>query len=396
MVDKKFTKILWSIDKAEIDMVNVLINIVERNDSFDPDIPFDYHSLYYMLETNMHELSSSLGFKELSIDHINQILDSLSSKVATIYYEDGLDRIMKKGPFVQEFTITSSNKDVNKRIQVWLNTRLIKIFREDKKMFDLFYRFTKYNLKSKYSRILYEMFSKKDKSSLKISVDDLTDELDYELSENKQKTWSRLNSNILKRAVAELDLKSNLTLRYDKIKDKDEKDNRVKTSMIKIEAILAPEMEEPDTYFSNEFLLSRKIDYYLEREVERRYSSATRFGTITIYDENAYKAKMRRELRNSTKEYEARVLLQEWINIVKYNHLEIDGLVALENFAGYEFVTVNNEYILVDVKTRNQLSMNAIDTREKIKRFLNDANGDYTIVETTGKIKDCSISYTKG
>jgi hypothetical protein len=395
-VDFQFSKILWSINKQEIDMVNVLINIVERNDSFDTEVPFDYDAPIYMIDTNMHELSASLGFLHLSIDHVSSILDSLSSKVATLYYEDGSDRIMKKGPFVQEFTITSSNKDVNKRIQIWANTRLIKVLREDKQMFELLYKFDKYKLKSKYSKILYEMFGKKDKTSLKISVEDFIDELDYDISENSNKSWTRLNGNILKRAITELEEKSNLSIAYAKLKEKDNKDNRVKTTMVQVEATAAPEMEEPDVYFTNEFLLPRKINYYLEREVDRRYESASRFGTISIRDEEAYKAKTRRELKKFTKEHEAKVLLQEWINIVKYSHPDVHGLVVLEKFQDYDYVTVNNNYILVDVETKKPLSTNAIDSREKIKRFINDENGEYTIVETDGKIKDCSISYTKG
>jgi len=395
-VDSKFTKILWSLNKEEIDMVNVLINIVERNDSFDPDTPFDYMSPFYIIDTNMHELSASLGFTHLSIEHINTVLESLSTKIATMYFEDGADRTMKKGAFVLEFIVTSSNKDVNKRLQIYVNTRLVKILRDDKKLIELLYKFAKYELRSKYSKLLYEMFGKKDKTSMKISVEDLIDELDYDLVENKNKTWSRLNSNILKRAVAELEEKSNLAIDYAKIKAKDEKDGRVKTSMVQLEATAAPEMEEPDVYFTNEFLMPRKIAYYLEREVDKKFESASRFGTISIRDEEAYKAKTRRELKKFHKEHEAKVLLQEWINLVKYENPEVHGLVSLVGFQNYDLVTVNNDYVLVDVETKKPLSTNAIDSRDKIKRFLNDEGGSYTIADTDGKIKDCSISYTKG
>lgn len=396
MENSEFSKILWSINKDEIDLVNVLINIVERNDSFDPDTPFDYDNLYYKIDTNMHELSASLGFLHLSIDHVNSTLETLSSTAATMYFEDGEDRTMKRGPFVQEYHISSSKKDVNKRIQIWVNTSLVKILREDKQMFELLYRFDKYGLRSKYSKILYEMFGKKDRLSKQISVEDFIDELEYDITENKNKSWSRLNSNILKRAVKELEEKSNLTIDYAKIKAKDTKDNRIKTSMVQIEATVAPEMEEPPVYFENDFLMERKKTYYLEREVDKKYDSASRFGTINVRDEEAYKAKTRRELKKFHKEHEAKVLLQEWINIIKYQHPNIHGLVAIEGFQGYDFVTVNNEYILVDVETKKPLSTNAIDSREKIKRFLNDEDGEYTIVDTENRIKDCSISYTKG
>lgn len=392
-MNSQFTKILWNINKDEIDMVNILINIIERYDSFDPETPFDYDTPVYMVDTNMHELSASLGFLCLSIDHVSQTLENLSSKVATMYFEDGEDRIMKKGPFVQEFHISSSKKDVNKRIQIWVNTRLIKILRNDKKMFDLLYKFDKYSLKSKYSKILYEMFGKKTQTSRKVNIEDFVDELDYGLGENQNKSWSRLNQNILKRAVPELESKSNLSIEYKQIKEKDQKDNRIKTAMIHIEAHAAPEMEEPDTFFDNDFLMERKTAYYLEREVERKVREAGKFGTIR--DIEAYKAKTRKESKKFIMEYEARVLLQEWINIIKYTMPDQHGLVAILKYQGYEHVTVNNAYILVDVETKKPLSTNAIDSRDKIKRFL-EKDGDYSIVDTPNKIKDCSISYTKG
>jgi hypothetical protein len=395
-VNSQFTKILWSINKDEIDMLNVLINIIERYDSFDPETPFDYTALSYLIDTNMHELCAMLGFKELKSEYINQTLESLASKIATLYFEDGEDRIMKKGPFVLDYIISSSKKDLNKRIQISVNTKIVKVFRDDKKMFELFYRFDKYGLRSKYSKILYEMFGKKPQTSLKVSIEDFIDELEYDITETKNKSWSRLNSNILKRAVGELEDKSNLIVNYAKIKSKDEKDNRVKTSMIQIEASASPEMEEPDIYFTNDFLMPRKIDYYLEREVEKKYNDASRFGTLSVRDEEAYKAKMRRELKKFHKEHEAKVLLQEWINIVKYANPDMHGLVSLFEFQGYEAVTVNNNYVLVDVETKKPLSTNAIDSREKIKRFINDEDGDYGIVDTDGSIKDCSVSYTKG
>lgn len=391
-----FTKIFWSINKAEIDMLNVLINIVERNDSFDPETPFDYNNLFYKIDTNMHELSASLGFLNLEIEHVTQILENLSKIPATMYYEDGEDRIMKKGPFVQELQISSSKKDVNKRIQVWVNTRIVKIFREDKKMFELFYKFDKYNLRSKYSRILYEMFGKKPRTSLRVSVEDFIDELDYDIAENQNKSWSRLNQNILKRAAKELEEKSNLNFNYNKIKEKDQKDNRIKTAVVQIDATTVPEMDEPDVYFENEFLMERKTNYYVEREVERRYRDASRFGSISIRDAEAYKAKTRKELMKFVKEYEARVLLQEWINLVKYENPDHNGYVCLVDFQGHDFVTVNNRYMLVDADNKTQLSNNAIDSREKIKRFLNDEDGEYTLYDPNKTIKDCSISYTKG
>jgi len=393
-LQSKFKHLFWNITKSEIDLVNVLINIVERDDAFATE-GIDRNQLGYVIDTNMHELSSSLGFLELRIETIMQTLESLSKSVATIYHENDNSVLMSKATFVYQYNISSTDNDINKRLNIIVNTTLVKLLRNNLHLFALLYRIDKYGLKSKYSKIIYEKFYKKDRTVSTYSIEELVRMIDFGL-EYKELTWSRLNSNILKRVSKELNEKTNLYFEYNKIKSTVAETNRVQTAEVRIVTHVAPEVEDPDTYFSKEFLMNRKVAYYVERDINRKFKEITRFKTKdAIENPEAYKHKLRKEAFKLRDEYEAKVLLQEWLNNIKYNNYEHEGLVVLQDYSkDNQFITVNNNYKLYDIEKGVEVSTSARDTRMKIQSFMK--KGHYDIVETTEYIKNCSISYTMG
>lgn len=394
-MEAQFKHIFWNLSQSEIDLLNVLINIVERNDAYDNTEAFDYSTPQYVIDTNMHELSSSLGFLTLNIDHIIRTLESLSRNTATVYYEHDYDRFMDKTTFVQKFTITSTKKDINKRLRMLVSTSLIKILREDKKLFEKFYRYEKYSLRSKYSRIIYDHFMKLGKPSIEYDIDEFIDIIDFELDELQIDSWSRLSTNVLKRAAKELHEKSNMYFDYANVKDKISDTNRTQTTKIKFSTRFAPEMELPGEYFTNDYLMKRKIAYYVERDLNNRVEAQLRFKA-KIEDLEAYKYTVRKELEKNSEEYESKVLLQEWINVVKYDSAATDGLVVLRDFTDdHHYITINNNFKLYDIEKKTELSTTAKETRVKVNNFLIN-HGGTDIIETTEFLKNCSISHVKG
>ena len=91
-MQKKFNHIFWMLTEIETDMINVLMHIIEKHDDIlqPPEIGIE-QELNRCITTNMHDLSSSLGHKELNIQTITSMLDMITKNVATIYYdiEDG-------------------------------------------------------------------------------------------------------------------------------------------------------------------------------------------------------------------------------------------------------------------------------------------------------------------
>lgn len=388
-----FKHIFWNLSKNEIDLLNVLINIVDRNDDFD-NIDFDDIGFGYVLDTNMHELSSSLGYLQLEVDKIIQLLELLSKNIATVYYEKDNNKFMTKVTFIHQFNITSSNEDINKRMNMVLNIKIINIIREHRDLFELFYKIEKYNIKSKYSKIMYERYYKQLETSEDIEIETLIEIIDFGLEKSDLK-WSRLNSNILKRVAKEINDKSNLNFNYSSVKTSIDDTNRKQTTHVRLTTILEPDIIESESAYSNEFLMSRKVSYYIERDIIKKFKQITKFkGKEIINDPEAYMLKLRREAHKNSDEYEAKVLLQEWLNNIKYSNNDHSGLVVLQDYdLQNKVVTVNNNYKLFDIIKKIEISSSARDTRLKINSFMK--KGDYDIVEGD-YIKECSISYTVG
>jgi ribosomal protein L15E len=183
-------------------------------------------------------------------------------------------------------------------------------------------------------------------------------------------------------------------LTYTTIKDKTHSDKRTQTNSIKFETSLAPELEATDEYFTDEILMSRKIEYYKEKEVDRKVRELKKFRSITIDDEENYKFKERQKLDKQHQEFEAQAKLQEWVNWVKYNNHTEHGLVCLINYESHEYVTINSIYKLMNIETNKILSSNARDTFIKVQNHINN-DGDYGLVDVDYK-KDYSISFSKG
>lgn len=393
-MEAEFKYIFWNqlLTESEIDLINVLINIVDRHDDFDKTHPFSYDNLSFMIDTNMHELCSSLGFVELDTKHIIDTLDSINQKSASVHYMHGNTRFLEKGIFVHRYIITTTKFDLNKRLKIWINSSLVKILREHKQLFAQFYRHTAYELRSKYTRIMYDALSAKHTVHLKLEEQTINDLFDYDLFEYEFDSWSKFSSNILKRVAFELNDKSNMQLEFEPIKTK--VNDRKQTIGFKLTAYnKADGLKE---YFDNEFLMERKINYYMERDIIRRVDTQKRLQN-KIENEELYKNKIRKELNKNREEYAARVSLQEWINLIKYHNADHSGIVVLRDFSkNNHYIAVNNNYKLYDIDKKTELSTSARDTKIKIQKFL-EMEGTYEIVEVAvEKLKNCSISFTDG
>ena len=225
----QFKHLIWNLNQSEIDLANILINIVERYEQFDiGHHTFDYKTPFYSLEINFHDLASSLGYLTLTdktIQDITSTLDSLNKVTANIYYRSKNDRYMETTTFVFNYVISSIKRDLNKRLSVMLSTSLIKVLRENKDQFKKLYTYSKYEIRGKYSILLYDELVSKMHTNRKVqyeySLDTLIDLIDFELtSTSNVESWTKINSNVLSSAAKEINNKSPLHLDYEKVKEK--------------------------------------------------------------------------------------------------------------------------------------------------------------------------------
>lgn len=402
----QFKHIIWNLAKREIDMVNVLINIVEMYTRFDVGHTVDYNSPVYMLDLTYHDLASTLGYTSLDdriVTEINSTLDTLSKTHAAIYYTESSDRYMENTTFLLKYILSSTDfgakRDLDKRFTIMLSTSLLKILRENKDLFRRLYTHDKYDLRGKYSTILYDNLVKRTRGSTVVSVtltlDEIIDMVDFDLGETTNTDgWTKINSNILKRASKEINEKSTMYFSYDKIKSKStDASSRVQTTAIKFELSLAPEAETPE-YFTEAELMERKILYKIEMEINRNVTELKKFNDTKIKNEDGYRYTKRQELLKNKPEYRAKVKIQDMVNWVKYNNPGEHGLVCFYNIQSHGIVAVNSDHKLVDIETKKYLTKNAVETLDVIEPIIVNG-GEYGLYDIEYK-KEYSISYSKG
>ena len=402
----QFKHIIWNLAKREIDMVNVLINIVEMYARFDVGHTVDYNSPVYMLDLTYHDLASTLGYTSLDdriVTEINSTLDTLSKTHAAIYYTESSDRYMENTTFLLKYILSSTDfgakRDLDKRFTIMLSTSLLKILRENKDLFRRLYTHDKYDLRGKYSTILYDNLVKRTRGSTVVSVtltlDEIINMVDFDLGETTNTDcWTKINSNILKRASKEINEKSTMYFSYDKIKSKStDASSRVQTTAIKFELSLAPEAETPE-YFTEAELMERKILYKIEMEINRNVAELKKFNDSKIKNEDGYRYTKRQELLKNKPEYRAKVKIQDMVNWVKYNNPGEHGLVCFYNIQSHGIVAVNSDHKLVDIETKKYLTKNAVETLDIIEPIIVNG-GEYGLYDIEYK-KEYSISYSKG
>lgn len=404
-----FKHLIWNLTRSELDMANVLINIVEVYDKFDiGHTSIDYNMPIYMLELTYHDLAAALGYSALDdkvISELTMILNNLSKTQSSVYYtnDDDSDRLVDHSTLIMKYGLSSTKmnnvRDLDKRFTLMLSTSLVKVLREHPDLFKKLYTHDRYDLRSKYSTLLYDKLSEEAKGSNTVAINYTMDEfieiVDFELSETTNvESWTKINSNILKRVSKEINEKTNMYLSYRAIKEKLSITNRTQTAGIRFEVSLAPESEETPEYFDNDFLMERKISYYMEKEINRKVAELKKFNDSKVKNEENYRFIEKQKLQKQRVEFKAKVEIQELVNRIKYNNTGEHGLVCFFDYEGCNYVTVNSDHKLMDIETQRLLTNSATQTYSRIKEFLNN-EGEYDLVDVDNR-KEYSISYSKG
>ena len=397
-----FKHLTWNLTRPEIDMANVLVNLVETYTRLDVGHEtIDYDIPYYALELTYHDLAAALGKGVLDpsiIKDINSTIASLSKTQATVYFDDANDRVAEHGTlimqYVQSSTAVDGQRNLNKRFTVLLNTSLVRVLLDHKDIFERLYSHDRYDLRSKYSTLLYNELMDRDLGEINTCVNydlsEFIDILDFELEGNTNlSSWTKLNSTILTRSVKELNVKTNLHLGYKKLKDKPE--SRLYTVGVSFDYTLDIEKVATPTYYDNDLLFDRKMSYFIDRDIERTLEQM-KLADIDIADNFRKDEKRRR--RNDVPEYKAQIDVQDLLNRIKYNHTDDHGVICFFDVNGIDRVTVRSDYCLMDITTGTLLSNSALESYTILKEFINN-DGEYDIIGIESK-PEYSISCSNG
>jgi plasmid replication initiation protein len=387
-------------------MVNVIANIVETYKMLRIVDDINTNSVGLTIDVTYHELASSLGFTTLNpkaIQTLNATLNNLCRTQAFVYYTDGHDRFEKISTFLITYTMSATHidghRDIDKRISMTLNSELVLILLENKEIFSHLYMHARYDLRGKYATIIYDTITDQVTSSRTASrvfnLHEFVALVDFDLTSlNNINTWTKLNGNVLNRAVQEINTKTNLTLNYSKVKTRQGENSRTQTNAIHFDITLTPEIDSTSAYFTNEFLMERKVNYYIEREINRKIAHLTKLNEHVIKNEAAFRFKERQRLLNVREEFQARVQIQDYVNWAKYSFPGEIGLVIFKNLDKHKITCVTSDYKLINFETRQPICATATATHTKLTEFL-AAGGHYALLDVENK-KEYSISYSKG
>jgi len=371
---------------------------------------YDWASLNHF-EINLQSISEILGkyengfyapiVKNLQELSTIQVLTNTLHKNKT--QESTLFHFLRKISWIQD------NQTRSKRVKVWIEPELLSMFLNTKSLYTKFDLQIQFGLKSKYSKLLYEL--------LKDYVGIGNKTVDFEILKailnvdtiNKPKlnVWSNFNRDILVRSVKEINNKSDIIIEPKPIKERIEKKLTVtKISFVikKQKSILIDYDEELkqydlDTHIvpDNEIITSDLSDEEIKiiQMAQKQMDKAIEFGTI-VKNKQRYLEAIIADLKKQNLPINDMIELDTILDDLKSKFMDTktssNQLLVMENFLNYPVIAVSVNYLLYSPIDKTVITKTIKETINKINKFKKDG-GTFKIIETNEKISELEISY---
>ena len=366
---------------------------------------------------NIHEWASSNHF-EISLQSIADIM----GKYGNGYYEPIVQNLYDISK-VQVLTNTlhknkshestlfhllrkiSWVKDAHtsiKKIKVWIEPELLSMFLNMKTYYTTFFLQIQFGLKSKYSKLLYELLKDYSGSKQKIiGLDILKAMMNIDQNSNSNyENWGNFNRDILKRAVNEINNKSDIVVEYMPIKEtinKRKTVTKVKFDLTKQQSILI-DYSLPLNEISIETKIIKDINLspieakYMEL-AQKQMVQAQLFGSV-IKNKDRYLETIISNMKLENIDIPNMIEIDKIISILKLNFTKNNKyqLLVMENFKSIPIVTISSNYLLYSPIDKTNISETIKETINMINIF-KEENGHFKIIETNEKISGLELSY---
>lgn len=401
-----------NLTPLQIDIINVTFrfvsDIMEKQDLTREEL-FEWANLNHF-EINLQSISDVLGrYKNGYYEPIVQNLQELTKvQVLTNILHKNKTQESVLFHFIRKISWLKDKKTTSKRVKVWIEPELLSMFLNLKEYYSKMYLPIQLGLKSKYSKLLYELL--KDYSGVKeVSFDFemLKAVLNVDVKEKPNlESWSNFNRDVLKKAVKEVSDKSDLNVIYEPIKDKvDGKMQvvKVKFKMKKQKSILVDEDDYdtieldthivPDDDVETKELTPEDIKYI--ELAQKKMDDVKMFGT-QIKNEQSYLETIIENLKKDKTDVKNMILVDEFLTELRDGYEEFKNsknqLLVLENFESYPVISISSSYLLYSPVDGVNITKTVKDTINKINKFKKDG-GKFNLIETPEKIKELEISY---
>lgn len=402
-----------SLSPLQIDLISVMFyfvsDIMTKQDLDENEI-FEWASMNHF-EINLQSIAEVLGkYDNGFYDPIVSNLQELSKiQVLTNTLHKNKTQESTLFHFIRKITWLKEKHTTSKRVKVWFEPELLIMFLNIKSYFTKFYLQIQFGLKSKYSKLLYDLL--KDYSGLgevTLDFEILKAILNVDVSAGSNMDgWSIFNRDILKRAVKEVNEKADIKVSYEPVKDRLDKKlevAKVKFKISKQKSILVDYDESYNTPYAidslvipNETLeVTDPIELKLIEIAKKRMNDYIKFSGDKITNKSNYLKIVIDNLKKEKLDVVSILELESIINEIKDEFKNMKSskhqLIVMENFGSYPVVSISSSYFIYSPVDKSNISDSIRDTINKINEFKKN-NGKFKLITTSDKISELEISY---
>lgn len=355
---------IYKMSSIQIDLVNSIFYkireyITKKITEIDRSVPST------VFEFTIKELNSMLPtYNNNEYRQIIEQLDNLSDVkivINSLGKNKELDEMIITR-FIHEIRLSKHKETKKKIIKLAISNEIISRFVDVKKYFSKMFLTIQFSMKSKYSKLLYELL--KDYEGIKtksFKLDVLMDLIN--VSEESQRVWSTFRPNILQKAINEINEKSDISISYLAIKEKLQNE---RLQVTKIKFTITPQSKEKLEKLG---LIEESITTHkLYKKSKLKLDTLVKTG-YNVIDEDMW---IKTDIKENEEKYEAELKIDKWlkeIDQVSKNEL-FEILAESLDECDDRMVYIDN-YKIVGLFTKEVFTKNAKETREIILKYQN-------------------------
>ena len=266
--------------------------------------------------------------------------------------------------FILEIEFSKHRKNLHKKtVSLMLSNKLIHKFINVKKYFAKMFFKIQFSFSSKYSKLLYELL--KDYEKIKCFTISLI-ELVQLLNDINYKEWSVFRANVLKRAIDEINEKSDIYVSYEPIKEKPEGQRKQVT---KIKFIIK---KQNDNRLEELGLIEESITslpFY--NKSKTKLDKLVKNGYKVIDEERWLKT----DIKKNEKQYDSEIRIDNWLKETdKDDRNELYKIIADSLDDCDDPMVIIEDYRIIGIFTKEGFTKNASETMDLMNQVIEALN----------------------
>lgn len=296
---------IYKISPIQLDLMNGIVykvrEIIHRDNLvIDDEIPStlfeirlqDFTSLFSTYNNNDYRF---LIEKMVDLSDIKIIINALGKNKEC--EETAITR------FIHEIRLSKHKHQKDQKIRIAVSNLIINKFINVKKYFSKMFFAIQFSMDSKYSKLLYELLKDYERIKfIEIPISNLFDLIN--VTEESQKKWSIFQGNILKKAVTEINEKSDIKVSYETFKEKPEGD-RMQVTRIKFSIERQTETRLRELGIIQESISEHKFYDKSKTKLDKLVKNGYK-----VIDEEKW---IESDIKKNTERYDSEIRIDSWI-----------------------------------------------------------------------------------